>query len=397
MDPSDKTPSDDTRPIVLVIDDEVGPRESIRFLLKEDYRVLCAPSVENGVALVREYAPDIVIMDIRMPGRNGIDGLREIREIDSDVAVVMLTGFAAVGTAQEAIRYEASDYMEKPFDAMEMINVVRRHMDQTRLRRKRTTLLKEAEALNQRIRDLQSKERWVELGQSSAEFIHDLRNMLALVSTSSGVLRDELESLQQQQIQPSPEAGFFLDTLETGMQRCVDMLDTWQRLIRQTPEQLTRFSLHDLVRACVEAQKPAAQVVHAALTCETLGKDNEWLGDHVQLARVIDNLVQNAIHALPGENGLVHVRLERRPSSARIDVSDNGCGIAEENLRHIFSPDFTTRRSLGGMGLGLFIAQKVAQTCGGALTVQSTLGKGSTFTLELPELTEKAKPAAGAD
>ena len=133
-------PSDE-RPTVLVIDDELGPRESLRFLLKDDCRVLCADTVAHGLQLVREQSLDIVIMDIRMPGRNGLDGLREIRELDSELAVIMLTGFAAVDTAQEAIRCQASDYMEKPFDASEMRCAVSRHVEQTRLRRKIVLLL----------------------------------------------------------------------------------------------------------------------------------------------------------------------------------------------------------------------------------------------------------------
>lgn len=389
----EQTKPADERPTVLVIDDELGPRESLRFLLKDDYRVLCADDVARGLKLLQEHEPDVVIMDIRMPGQNGIEGLREIRKRDVELAVIMLTGFAAVGTAQEAIRNEANDYMEKPFDASEMRRAVRHHVEQTRLRRKRSKLLSEADTLDQRLRTLQGKDLMAELGQSSAEFVHDLRNALAVVTGSSSLLRLEVEELQQRHTDAPSEAHRYLDMQEQAMQQCVEMLDTWQRLIKQNPQQQTRFFVHEFVRECTETSRPAVQTAHAQMTCEALGEDVELHGDRVQLTRVLTNLLLNAIHALPAENGRIHIRSEILDTSVFISVSDNGCGISEENLQRIFTPYFTTRRKLGGMGLGLFIAQKVAQSHGGTMSVKSALGKGSTFTLQLP----RAAPVTGSD
>jgi signal transduction histidine kinase len=108
------------------------------------------------------------------------------------------------------------------------------------------------------------------------------------------------------------------------------------------------------------------------------------MGDRVQLARVLANLIINAIQALPPDNGLIRVRSEILDTSVRVSVADNGCGIPEQDLKHIFTANFTTRKGMGGMGLGLFIAQKVAQAHNGTLTVESAVNQGSTFTLTLP-------------
>ena len=120
--------SEETAGKVLVIDDEFGPRESIRFLLKGSYKVFCADSVDQGVAMLREQHPDLVIMDIRMPRKSGIEGLREIREHDKVVSVVMLTGYGALETAQEALRLGATDYLSKPFDTTAMLATVKRYV-----------------------------------------------------------------------------------------------------------------------------------------------------------------------------------------------------------------------------------------------------------------------------
>src|SRR6056297_360381 len=99
---------------LLVIDDEFGPRESLRFLFKDIYNVDCADSVDNGIRALKKNAPDCIITDIKMPRKSGIEGLQEIRAIDPHVSIIMLTGFGSLETAQEAIRHGATDYLKKP-------------------------------------------------------------------------------------------------------------------------------------------------------------------------------------------------------------------------------------------------------------------------------------------
>src|SRR5437879_839108 len=128
-------------PQILVIDDEIGPRESLRMLLKPDYQVHTADCVEAGLKLLKEKQPDTIVMDIRMPGMNGIDGLRKIREIDPHLSVIMLTGFGALETAKEAVRLGASDYIRKPFDTGEMRDVHGRKVEPTRVHRAKSEAL----------------------------------------------------------------------------------------------------------------------------------------------------------------------------------------------------------------------------------------------------------------
>ena len=167
---------------VLVIDDERGPRESLRILLKNDFNVVCADSVDWGLQLLKESQPDAIVMDIRMPDKTGIEGLREIRAIDPSVAVIMLTGFGTLETAQEAIRLGADDYLKKPFDAREMQEIITRNVHKTQIERRRWRAEKELLTLNQQLQEeLGEKERLAALGQKSAELVHDLRNPLTSV------------------------------------------------------------------------------------------------------------------------------------------------------------------------------------------------------------------------
>src|SRR5207253_9931940 len=100
-------------PKILVIDDQIRPPESLRMLLKPDYNVQTADCVEAGLKLRKEKQPDTIVMDIRMPGMTGIEGLRKIREIDPHHSVIMLTGFGVLETAKEAVRLGANDYIDR--------------------------------------------------------------------------------------------------------------------------------------------------------------------------------------------------------------------------------------------------------------------------------------------
>src|SRR6202047_3712421 len=185
-------------PQVLVIDDEMGPRESLRMLLKPDYNVHTADCVDAGIKLLQEKQPDTVVMDIRMPGATGIEGLRKIREIDPHLSVIMLTGFGALETAQEALRLGASDYINKPFDAGEMRKVVGRNVERTRVQRAGERAAAEIKELNNRLlKELAQKERLASLGQASAEFVHDLGNPLTIVWGYVQLLAKKLERSEE--------------------------------------------------------------------------------------------------------------------------------------------------------------------------------------------------------
>src|SRR6266576_5404488 len=152
-------------PQILVIDDEMGPRESLRMLLKPNYQVHTADCVEAGIKLLKEKQPDTIVMDIRMPGVSGIAGLRNIREIDPHLSVIMLPCFGALDTAKEALRLGANDYISKPFDAGEMRQVIGRNVERTRVHRASDTAAAEIKELNNRLlKELAQKERLASIG-----------------------------------------------------------------------------------------------------------------------------------------------------------------------------------------------------------------------------------------
>src|SRR5687767_10284404 len=239
-------------PQVLVIDDEMGPRESLRMLLKPNYQVHTADSVETGIKLLKEKHPDAVITDIRMPGASGIDGLRRIREIDPHVAVIMLTGFGALETAQEALRLGANDYISKPFDAREMREVIGRNVERTRIHRTGVNAAAEIKELNNRLlQELAQKERLASLGQASAEFVHDLGNPLTIVWGYVQMLAKKLEEPGNGDSEKARSVK-ELNIIEQNVRLCRELLTMWQSYGSVEASPLTPISVSGIVHEVVK-------------------------------------------------------------------------------------------------------------------------------------------------
>ena len=381
---------------VLVIDDERGPRESLRILLKNSFNVLCADSVDWGVQLLKESQPDAVVMDIRMPIKTGIDGLREIREIDPTVAVIMLTGFGTLETAQEAIRLGADDYLKKPFDAKEMEDVISRNVHRTQIERRRWRAEKELLMLNQQLQDeLGEKERLAALGQKSAELVHDLRNPLTAVLGCSELLAEQLRRDKEKLGESWSSANEYLEMIEKSVIRCKELADMWLALSRRDPQRLKPVLICELLGDVVKSAKQVASGRGVRIDCQIGGTGCEVAADTVQITRALQNVISNAVDAVTGvANGRIHVVCGQAGCEAEIRVEDNGCGMDEEQLKKVFEPFFTTKQ-VNGTGLGLFITKKVVEDHRGSIALHSKVNEGTNVLIRLPLLNHPDMALAG--
>lgn len=370
---------------ILVIDDDRGPRESLRILLKTEYRILCADSVDVGVGMLREHHPDVVVMDIRMPGKNGIEGLRAIREIDQHVAVVMFTGFGALETAQEAIRLGANDYIKKPFDAFEMRDVIRRHAQRVQVERRQRLVEGDLTAMNQQLREeLARKEHLAALGQKSAELVHDLRNPLGAVLGYVDLLSAELQNSGERLGDHWRDTTEYLAVIEKSVMRCKDLSDMWLDASRGRMN-VVPVRVADLIADVIRDVEHLAVPRGVRVTAEVHAPDTKTEADRLQLSRAIQNLVVNAIEAVESDHGVVRVICrDARPDTVEIVVEDNGCGMDAGQIQHAMEPFFTAKKP-GGTGLGLFIARQVIESGGGTLKIDSEKGRGTRITVWLPK------------
>src|SRR3984893_10626486 len=291
-------------PQVLVIDDEMGPRESLRMLLKPNYQVYTADCVDAGIKLLKEKQPDAVITDIRMPGASGIDGLRRIREIDPHVAVIMLPGFGALETAQEALRLGANDYINKPFDAREMREVIGRNVERTRLYRTGVNAAEEIKELNNRLlKELAQKERLASLGQASAEFVHDLGNPLPIAWGYVQLLRKKLERSENGGTAENATSIKELSIVEQNVRLCRELLTMWQSYgsIGASPHKPMPVSA--LLREVSKGIGAMAVQNGVELKANICEDTCILLGDTVQIKRAIQNVIINAVEACAGKKG----------------------------------------------------------------------------------------------
>jgi signal transduction histidine kinase len=374
-------------PQVLVIDDEMGPRESLRMLLKPNYQVYTAENVETGLRILREKRPDAVISDIRMPGTSGIDGLRKIREIDPHVAVIMLTGFGALETAKEALRLGANDYISKPFDAREMREVIGRNVERTRLHRTGVSAAAEIKELNNRLlKELAQKERLASLGQASAEFVHDLGNPLTIVWGYVQLLAKKLEQSESGNGPSNQTSAKELNIIEQNVRLCRELLTMWQSYGSVEASPHKPISVTQIVREVVKGVGPMAVQNDVELKTDIADDPCTLLGDSVQIMRAIQNVIINAIQASAEKKGTVSVNCTRKDFYVDVRVEDTGYGIAPAQLAKIFDPYFTTKQGKSGTGLGLYITKKVVEDHNGSIKVDSTPQIGTTFTIRLPLL-----------
>ena len=375
-------------PQVLVIDDEIGPRESLRMLLKPNYQVHTADCVEAGIKLLKEKQPDTIIMDIRMPGMTGIEGLRQIREIDPHLSVIMLTGFGALETAKEALRLGASDYISKPFDAREMQEVIGRNVERTRIQRTSERAAAEIKELNNRLlKELAQKERLASLGQASAEFVHDLGNPLTIVWGYVQLLAKRLEKSEANGSNREDASSVKeLAIIEQNVRLCRELLTMWQSygsVEASPPKPISVTAILQEVIKGVTAMAIQNGVKLSVTICED---PCTLLGNAVQIKRAIQNVIINAVQASTEKKGSVTLNCTQKDFYVDLCIEDTGPGITSDEMGKIFDPYFTTKQAKSGTGLGLYITKKVVEDHNGSIKVDSTAGVGTTFTIRLPLL-----------
>lgn len=413
------------KPVVLVIDDEAGPRESLRMILKPHYEVMLAERPELGLALAREHHPDVVFCDIKMPEMEGPEVLRRLKEIDPEIQVALITAYAAVDTAQKAVRYGAIDYITKPFSVEDILNVAQRAADR-KLELQRQRLLIEqlqpaAAALSGQLdalgvgngggdssaiyENLAAAHSSIEsqlakigrlnaIGEVAAEVAHDVRNFLGAI-----LLRIELLLMRLKQ-SDTVNAQQIQEDLQHIVQAAQDGTEAVQRIAGLTKsdpyEPSALVDLNSVVQEVVGIAGGQFQPGSGREIIIEEGHPPLVMASATALRTVLMNLVINARQALKEEGGVVRLSTAEEDGEAVIRVQDDGQGIPPELMSRITEPFFTTKGE-NGSGLGLSVAQKVVATHSGTLTFDSEVGVGTTVTIRLPAAAGARPDADTAD
>ena len=228
------------------------------------------------------------------------------------------------------------------------------------------------------------------LGHASAEFVHDLRNPLTVVNGYVELLEEQLGGMKSKLGGESEEAFSYLNVIASNIQRCYEITDMWRSLGKEDEANREVFQLGELVQDVVRGVDPIAVSARAEIGTEFMADPGEVRLDSLQVFRALQNLMTNALHALPDTGGRVRVVIDLEGDMAVIRIEDNGCGMNPDQISKIFEPYYTTKELVKGTGLGLAITKKVIELHGGSIDVESSEGAGTAFTVRIPKNHEAA-------
>lgn len=411
------------KPTLLVVDDEEGPRQSLRVVFKDEYNVLLASDGRAAIELARKSPVDVAVLDIRMGGMSGIELLGKLKEVDPCIEVVMMTAFETADTIRQALRLSACDYLNKPFDLNSMRDAVAKAM---RRRSLSAEVRNNAEKLNALQAELQQEKIEGEMvrtrGEIYASIIHDINNPLTIISGLIQMINqrvsDDTEQLVGEELEETKDR---LKRITRQVTACIEISRRYLAILRKTGTDGSQVPVNEVLADLGELLRPHPCLKGNTLTITPLPNDAAASINRTDLIQILLNLTTNALKCTPSRHHVevgAEVLSEPLPGDALKDerhqrflnaqsfhnaapllavrVKDDGPGIPPEIMPKLFQPYFTTQANSGGTGLGLCIVHRLAKEANGGLHVQSQPGKGTVFTVYLPARSEApvAKPTA---
>lgn len=398
------------RGVLLIADDEEGPRESLRIIFQEDYDVLLAENGPAAIKLVQEHPVDVAIVDIRMGGMSGIEVLERMKYVEPSIEVIMMTAFETTDTMRQALRLRACDYINKPFDVSTMRAAVGNAMQRHTLDGEIHTNTEKLEQLmvelqNQRMKEEMSRAR----GDIYASIIHDINGPLSVISGFLQLINKRIGDSNRLETQDVDFVRDRLKTITRQVTTCIDISRRYLHFLRKSDEGGEAVSLNQLIADLAQLVRVHPSLHQNEFSTVGLPADIGVSINGTDGIQVLQNLVVNALQCSPqphsvrvtahlhseplnlenptgtaGERWLNFDGLQNKPPIVALTVTDDGPGMEPDMLPKIFEPYFTTKGPRQGTGLGLNIVQRLVKEAKGALHVRSVPGKGTMFTVYLP-------------
>ena len=355
---------------ILIIDDEEIVIDSCtQILAKGNYHIETARNGILGLEKLKVFLPDLVFVDLKMPGISGFDVLDSIQEFDPTIVKVVITGFATVNSAIEAMKKGAYDFLPKPFTPDELRVITRRGLERRNLILETIALRREKEMLREHFAAIVS---------------HELKSPLGAVQQNLYVLSDDLaDKLTEEQKNK-------LQRLQTRIGDLVKLINTWLRAISVDVASIRdKFEPTSIAAVIAKAVEDVQQhATRKAIDIETSITEplNMVSGDEGTLVEAVVNIAGNAVKYTRME-GHIWIDVAEQDDSIFITIKDNGVGIAQEDLPHLFEDFYIGKSTTEGerrSGVGLAITRRIVEAHDGSISVESELGKGSTFVIQLP-------------
>jgi signal transduction histidine kinase len=407
------TPTPKRRGTLLVVDDEEGPRMSLRVIFKDTYDLLMAEDGPTAVELAQKHEIDVAILDIRMAGMSGIEVLERLRFVRPDIEAIMITAFETTDTIRQALKLRACDYINKPFDLATIRGAVNQAMQRRMLEGEIHTSAEKVRELlselqNQKVEEQIAKTR----GDIYASIIHDINGPLTVISGFVQLLNKRLGRNAQLETEDLEFIKERLRIIERQVGNCIEISRRYLGFLRQQSDDSVRANLKQLLHDLEQLVRVHPSLQENEFRLYPLAEADGEMSVKVNgtdLIQILLNLCVNGFQCAPqphrvevggevlqtplnlaefkdGPNDrLLNVEsMNNTAPLVKLWVRDTGPGIPAEVLPKIFDPYFTTKGPRQGTGLGLNIVQRLIKEGHGALHVHTKAGEGTTFTIYLP-------------
>lgn len=376
---------------LIIVDDEPVILDLLVSLFDASYEVVACATGNAALRAMESGGVDLLLTDKNLPDINGLDLLDHAHRLQPDAEVIIITGFASLDTALVALQRGAFDYIVKPPKSIfDVQRKVEQALGRQAMRRENVRLVRELAQRNTELEtalvqvrktqaELIQAEKLAGIGTLAAGIAHEIRSPLfGVIGLSEAILvEDDLELVR----------GYAREIVEQGriIDEIVSSISGYSRSAER--EWVTAVDaaavVHDAVRLVVRSGGFEADRVHADAEP---GVQVEARASEVQ--QILVNLIKNALEAVMEHrtdgSGRVDVTLRTEDGFAVFRVADNGPGIALEAQKDIFDPFYTTKAPGKGTGLGLNIVWRIVTRYQGTVSVSSTPGEGSVFTVRLP-------------
>jgi len=363
-------------PSILIVDDTPTNLQLLSEIFKgQGYEIRAALSGRLALLSIHNNPPDLILLDVAMPDISGYEVCRQLKEDDAlkDIPVIFVSGIQDNNTIIKAFSIGGVDYITKPFAVREVLARVKTHLELRRQQR-------ELQDNNVQLRTLE------ELRDNLVHMIvHDMRNPLL---NTHGCLEKVLG--MKDLALPSSVTDYLREALDSTQHLMVMMnsiLDVSRMEAGLIPLQLSEVDLAVMIQDSIQNAALLKKV--RILDLEIVGgAQTKILGDPGLLARVIDNLLANALTYTSETTGEIHFRIDSFDETVRVSIQDNGQGIPQEYHQKIFEKFYQVNSALNGQrhstGLGLTFCQLAVEAHGGCIGVQSAEARGSLYWIEFP-------------